>query len=196
MHGFLLVRARAVSTPLLEAITRVGPVSSRGREPLSIENFLARAIISQQVSAAAASSIWGRVSNAARVAGVDAPTLAQSCAAQVLACGVSRNKVRALQGVCEAGRSGRLTESSLRQQAPCDRVGTLLAIHGVGPWTCDMTLLFHYHLPDVWPEGDTAVQRTFKKLIGRRSYQRAAKLFVPYRSSLALSMWRYVGLDD
>ena len=190
------MHARTVSTPLFEAITRVGPVSSRGREPLTIENFLARTIISQQVSAAAARSIWVRLSNAARAERVDAPTLAHSRAAQVLACGVSRNKVRALQGVYEAGSSGRVSESSLRQQAPCDRVETLLAIRGVGPWTCDMALLFHYHLPDVWPEGDTAVQRTFKKLIGRRSPQRTAKLFIPHRSSLALSMWRYVGLDD
>ena len=194
IHVSMLERARAVSTPLYEAITLVGPVSSRGREPLSIENFLARAIIGQQVSAAAARSIWGRVADAAGAARVDAPTLAQRCIDQVLACGVSGNKARALQCVYEASRSGRLSETLLQKQEPCDRVATLLAIRGVGPWTCDMALLFHYHLPDIWPEGDAAVQRTFQRLIGRRSSRRVAKLFIPYRSSLALSMWRHVEL--
>ena len=191
----MLERARSVSTPLHEAIALVGPVSSRRRRRLSIENFLARTIIGQQVSAAAARSIWVRVSDAARVARVDAPTLAQRCVDQLLACGVSRNKARALQSVYEASRSGRLSETLLRQQEPSDRVATLLAIRGVGPWTCDMTLLFHYHLPDIWPEGDAAVQRTFQLLIGRRSPRRAAKIFIPYRSSLALSMWRHVELS-
>ena len=169
VHRIMLERARSVSTPLHEAIALVGPVSSRRRRRLSIENFLARTIIGQQVSAAAARSIWVRVSDAARVARVDAPTLAQRCVDQLLACGVSRNKARALQSVYEASRSGRLSETFLRRQEPSDRVATLLAIRGVGPWTCDMTLLFHYHLPDIWPEGDAAVQRTFQRLIGRRS---------------------------
>ena len=55
-----------------------------------------------------------------------------------------------------------------------------------------MALIFYFHLPDVWPEGDVAVQRTFKRLIGRRKPKKAVARFAPYRSYLALSMWRLV----
>jgi DNA-3-methyladenine glycosylase II len=68
----------------------------------------------------------------------------------------------------------------------------LAQIHGIGQWTCDMVSLFYCRDPDVWPEGDLAVQRVFARYIGRRKPARAAAVFAPHRSLLALYMWRLV----
>jgi DNA-3-methyladenine glycosylase II len=73
------------------------------------------------------------------------------------------------------------------------RSESLCAIWGIGQWTCDMMALFYYREPDIWPEGDLAVQRVFRSYIGRRKPARAAALFAPHRSLLALYMWRLVG---
>ena len=66
---------------------------------------------------------------------------------------------------------------------------------GIGQWTCDIASLFYCREPDMWPEGDVAVQRMFRALIGRRKPDRAAARFAPYRSYLALAMWRLVGIE-
>ena len=192
VHHILLARARRVSVPLAEAMRNVGPVSSQRGDHPSLSHFLARAIIGQQLSASAARSIWERVTTAAKNAQMDVPAFAESDADAVRVCGVSRNKIRALQSVRVAERTGTLCETQLEGLNPQDRVATLLRIHGVGPWTCDMALIFYYYLPDIWPEGDAAVQRTFARLIGRRNPKLTAAHFSPHRSSLALVMWRVV----
>ncbi len=56
-----------------------------------------------------------------------------------------------------------------------------------------MMAIFYFHEPDIWPEGDLAVQRGFRSYIGRRKPAKAALLFAPNRSLLALYMWRLKG---
>lgn len=192
VHRILLARARRISVPLAEAIRSVGPVSPRRRDHSSLGHFLARAIIGQQLSASAARNIWERVTTAARNAQMDVPAFAESDADAIRLCGVSTSKIRALQSVRVAERTGTLCETRLEELNLQDRVTTLLRIHGVGPWTCDMLLIFYYRLPDIWPEGDAAVQRTFTRLIGRRNPKLTAAKFSPHRSFLALVMWRVV----
>ena len=55
-----------------------------------------------------------------------------------------------------------------------------------------MLSIFYFRDNDIWPEGDLAVQRVFKRYIGRRKPAKAAALFAPYRSLLALYMWKLV----
>ena len=189
VYRILLERARRISVPLTEAIRNVGPVSSRRVNHPSLGHFLARAIIGQQLSARAARSIWNRVTTAARNAQLEVPAFAESDVDAIRLCGVSMNKIRALQSVRVAQRTGTLRETQREGLNPQDRVATLLRIHGIGPWTCDMALIFYFKLPNIWPEGDAAVQRTFSGLIGRRNPKLTASKFSPYRSSLALVMW-------
>ena len=192
VYRILLARASTVSAPLADAITSDGPVPSQRANYRSIGHFLARAIIGQQLSARVARSIWERVTIAASSATMNVPAFTESYADEVRTCGVSTNKIRALQSVRAAERVGTLCETKLQELGPREQVATLLGIHGVGPWTCDMALIFYYHLPDIWPEGDAAVQRMFARLIGRRKPKPTAARFSPHRSSLALIMWRMV----
>ena len=196
VYRTLLTRALKISAPLANAIRNVGPVSSRRSGYPSIGHFLARAIIGQQLSASAARSIRSRVTQAASDAKMEVTELSVACAEDVRACGVSMNKIKALQSVRRAERNGTLRETQLQRLEPQERTQILMRIHGVGPWTCDMAQIFYFHEPDIWPEGDVAVQRTFKRLIGRRSPRRTAERFSPYRSFLALTMWRVVDGGD
>ena len=53
-----------------------------------------------------------------------------------------------------------------------------------------MVSIFYCRDQDVWPASDASVQRTFAGFIGRRRPEEAASRFAPYRSILALHMWR------
>ena len=153
-------------------------------------HFLSRAIVGQQLSAKAARSIWARVAAAAGEANVGVTEFAEEFASDLRACGLSASKVKSLQSIREAEREGLLHGDRLQRMTPDAIVQRLVTIRGVGPWTCDMALIFYFRLPDIWPDGDVAVQRTFASLVGRRSPHKAAAKFSPYRSYLALSMWR------
>jgi len=196
LHRHFVATARAIAQPLHQAILRVGPVTLPRRDRTAFGLFLGRAIVGQQLSPAAAGTIWTRIERAAAEAGEGIPGFFRPENAEcVRGCGVSRAKLRALMGIAEADASGSIDARLLRALDHGSRAERLLALPGVGPWTCDMVSLFYFRAPDIWPEGDLAVQRTFRRLIGRRSPDRAAARFAPFRSHLAVAMWRLVDLE-
>jgi DNA-3-methyladenine glycosylase II len=188
--------AKDVSAPLRDAILRVGPLPLPRRNDVPLGLYLGRVIIGQQLSPAAARTIWARLETAAAAAKMRLPTYFHAHHSDgIRACGVSRAKLRALIGIAAADAAGGLDPAALARLNHLERSARLRSLPGVGPWTCDMLSIFYFGDGDIWPEGDLAVQRTFKRLIGRRSADRAAARFSPYRSHLALAMWRTVEIE-
>lgn len=161
---------------------------------MPLGQFLARVIVGQQLSTSAARSIWSRIESAAREAGIEITDLfAEDCHDVLRACGLSRNKVRALNHIRAAHLEGRLSGERLRALDHAAISEELLSLWGVGQWTSDMAALFYCRCPDVWPEQDVTVRKTFGRLIGpRRKASKWAAHFAPHRSWLALYMWAYV----
>ncbi len=185
--------ASEVAPALGAAMRDFGPVGFPEREDKGLGNFLARAVIGQQLSTHVARSIWDRIERAAAAAGVNVIGFcADESAAALKACGVSRNKIKALECIRQAELAGDLDAIQVRAMSDEARSRHLTSIWGIGQWTCDMAAISYCRSPDVWPLGDVAVQRTFKRYIGRRNPVRAAARFAPYRSTLALHMWRIV----
>ncbi|KAH8076167.1 hypothetical protein JL721_158 [Aureococcus anophagefferens] len=74
------------------------------------------------------------------------------------ACGLSRAKAKAVVGVARAFLAGDLSDELLAT-APVDELrARLCALNGVGPWSCDMYLIFHLKKADVLPLGDLGVR--------------------------------------
>lgn len=194
IHRRFVEIAAGVSAPLAEAIESVGPRSFPDRGDLPLGHFLARAIVGQQLSTKAARSIWARVEQAAADAGMPIPEFLAAERHEVLrGCGISRNKIRALGEIRAAHLDGRLDGERLRGLDHAAVTQELSSIWGVGQWTCDMAALFYCRCPDVWPQQDVTVQKTFSRLIGpRRKPSKWAARFAPHRSWLALYMWGLV----
>ncbi len=192
IHERFVEVARELSPLLADAIERGGPVTLMvdNRQPLA--ERLCRSVAGQQLSVKAARSIWGRVLAAAG----DAPLmefLAASNQDVLRGCGLSGAKVRALCLIAEEARAGRLEADILRELDHAERSRRLTALWGVGQWTADMVSIFYFGEPDVWPEGDVAARKTLARLTSpRRKTQRTAARFAPYRSHLALYLWRHV----
>jgi DNA-3-methyladenine glycosylase II len=190
VHAFL-VAAAAFSPPLRDALARIGPLWFPSREDRGLAVHLARAIVGQQLSIKAARGIWARIEAAAALA--DQPLamfLQEQNRAALRACGVSSNKVKALLSIGAAAAEGRLDGAAVRAMDHGVRSAHLREIWGIGQWTCDMAAIFYCHDEDVWPVSDISVQRTFAQFIGRQAPAEAAQCFAPYRSILALHMWR------
>lgn len=194
IHWHCVRTARRLSPSLHAALARVGRVAPpvRGRRPFA--HFLARAVTGQQLSTAAARSIWARVETAVKTGGGSVPEFFCQQNARVLRrCGLSRAKVRALIAIREAHAQGRLSVRRLRRLNHAERSEHLRQIWGIGQWTADMASIFYFGDPDVWPENDVGVYRGLEMALGKRSKRTVLKIanaFAPYRSFLALYLWR------
>jgi DNA-3-methyladenine glycosylase II len=169
-----------------------GPPSLRGRET----GFagLAAIIVSQQVSVASASAIFGRL--AAELQPLTAATLAAADDATLARCGLSRPKIRALRALAEAIAAGLDLEALSALEAHVAHE-TLVAVKGIGPWTADLFLLSCLGHPDAFPAGDLALQEAARMAFGLRRRPDARKLeaiaerWRPLRAVAARMLWAY-----
>jgi len=192
LHSVFLEVAETLGGGLHAALEAGGPLPERGGEKTPFMPYLARAVAGQQLSVKAARSIWQRVeAECGELSLLDA--LRSDRALALKACGLSGAKVKTLIAIADAAREGRLDEQALKAMTVDERVSRLTEIWGVGQWTADMANMFWFDEPDIWPDGDVAARKTLEKLTSkRRKTVRTAKRFAPYRSFLALYMWRHV----
>ncbi|QKV20283.1 DNA-3-methyladenine glycosylase family protein [Oricola thermophila] len=185
---------------LREADPRLGPViESAGEVPLrrSAPGFagLASIVVAQQVSRQSADAIWGRL-----VALVDplepAAFLAGGEAAWREA-GLSRPKQRTLVAVSEAMLEGRLDLEALSRVDGEAALAAMTAIHGIGPWTAEVWLLFAAGHPDIFPAGDVALQAAVADAFAlprrpaARQLREMAESWAPWRGVAARLFWAF-----
>ncbi|MDR7036145.1 MULTISPECIES: DNA-3-methyladenine glycosylase family protein [Methylobacterium] len=188
--------AGTVSEPLLSAIERVGPIGIAVPIHARVADRLFVEVVNQQLSTRAAAAIWARVEAAAAARALSPRDLFVAGHEEALrACGISRNKVRALQAIREADEAGLLT-ADLAGMPHADRSAILCGIRGVGQWTADMIGIFHYLDPDIWPVGDVAAVGSLRRLTGCTDTASFAAAFAPYRSILARYAWRIRDVRD
>ncbi|MDF2600928.1 MAG: HhH-GPD family protein [Methylobacterium brachiatum] len=188
-YAHLLDAARA-HPPLEAAIRQVGPLRIDPPPQACLADRLFVEVVNQQLSTRAAAAIWARIEAAAAAAGSSPRGLFETGDPALLrACGISGNKVRALQAIVAAEAAG-LLGPDLAHRPHAERAAILCGIRGVGPWTADMVGIFHFHDPDIWPEGDVAAVGCLRRLTGGTDTRSLAAPFAPYRSILARYLWR------
>ncbi len=170
-----------------------GPPPLRRRDP----GFagLAAIIVSQQVSTASASAIFGRLE--ARYFPLDPAQIASASEEDLKSCGLSTPKIRALKAVAEAVTLGRLDFDALAGAAAEDAHRALITVKGVGPWTADVFLTFCLGHPDAFPAGDLALQEAARMALGlkarpdARRLEKIAERWRPLRGVAARMLWTY-----
>ena len=162
-------------------------IRSRGYETLM------RTIVGQQVSVAAATSMWNKFE---AFAGVDLPP-AKILAADfdtLRACGLSRQKQGYMRSLCELVVAGELDFDAL----PADdeeAIAQLTLIKGIGRWSAEIYLLFAEGRADIWPAGDLAVQAGLHKILGldarpsEKLTRELAESWRPHRGAAAIFTW-------
>ena len=180
--------------PDLEPIVeRAGPLPLRLQQPGY--RGLARIVVSQQVSVASATAIWERIDRA--LPDLDAESLAAASDDLLRTCGLSRPKIRTLRAVADAVVSDGLDLAALAESDPQEARSALVALHGIGPWTADIYLLFCSGHPDIFPVGDIALQQAVCDAfaMGERPQQKAlalhAERWAPWRGVAARLFWAY-----
>ena len=125
---------------------------------------LLRTIVGQQVSVAAARSMWNKL-EALVGSPPDLEVLLKSSDEELRAAGLSRQKAGYARSLAGLVLSGELDLANLPEDDE-EAIALLTKIKGIGRWSAEIYLLFSEGRPDVWPAGDLAVQIEIGKLMG------------------------------
>ena len=154
---------------------------------------LLRTIVGQQVSVAAAASVWRKLE--AELGEDMAPEALLAAEFDALrACGLSRQKQGYVRSLCELVASGELDLENLPEDDE-EAIADLVRIKGIGRWSAEIYLLFAEGRPDIWPAGDLAVQAGIGKILAlpeRPSEKQARALaepWSPHRGAAAILTW-------
>jgi DNA-3-methyladenine glycosylase II len=185
---------------LVEADPRLRhAVSVAGRPPLRrrSDGFagLASIVVSQQLSTASANAIWERLR--AAFDPLDHTAVLRARTGRLVGVGLSRPKIRTLKAVARAIDRGELDLPSLVHRPADEAHRGLTAVHGIGPWTADIYLLFCLGHADAWPAADLALQEAMRLLFGlgarptTKEMGPLAEAWRPWRGAAACVLWSY-----
>jgi DNA-3-methyladenine glycosylase II len=183
----------AADPRLGEVAAVAGPLPLR-RRPGGFAG-IAGIVVSQQLSTASASAIWGRL--AAAYDPFTPQRLVRARADRLARLGLSRPKIRAVKEIARAIADGVLDCEALPNMTADAAHDALCAIHGIGPWTADIYLLFCLGHPDAWPAGDLALQEAARLAFGlsqrpnAREIHALAEPWRPWRGVAARLLWAY-----
>ncbi|MDY7097771.1 MAG: DNA-3-methyladenine glycosylase 2 family protein [Pseudomonadota bacterium] len=156
---------------------------------------LLRTIVGQQVSVAAANSMWAKL-EAELGADFTPACVLERDFDTLRACGLSRQKQSYARSLCELVEAGEVNFEAI----PADdeeAIEQLTKIKGIGRWSAEIYLLFAEGRADIWPAGDLAVQEGVKRLLlldNRPSEKETRKLgekWSPFRGPMAIFTWHY-----
>ena len=193
--GGALDKLAAIDADIANALSRFGPPPDRSL-PASFET-LARSIIGQQISRAAASAIWTRMRDQDQSS---APIIAAKQPDDLMPFGLSRRKAEYLIGIADEIQSGRLDLAALAEMSGEDVQKRLVEIRGIGAWTANNFQLFALGDMDAWPANDIALQEGMKrlKLLDERPngkmLEKLGEAWRPYRGAGALMLWHIYGI--
>ena len=154
---------------------------------------LLRTIVGQQVSVAAARSMWSKV-EAAFGSPPDLGLLLNATDEDLRAAGISRQKAGYVRSLAALVTSGELDLHALPSDDE-EAIALLTKIKGIGRWSAEIYLLFAEGRRDVWPAGDLAVQISVGRLLGlaerpsEKQLRALAEAWRPHRGAAAILAW-------
>ena len=154
-----------------------------------------RTIVGQQVSVAAAASVWNKLE--AELGTGCAPDVLIAASEEALrACGLSRQKQGYARSLADLVLNGEVVLDDLPEDDE-EAIELLTRIKGIGRWSAEIYLLFAEGRLDIWPAGDLAVQEglgRIKRLEARpaeKATRELAEAWRPHRGAAAIFTWHY-----
>lgn len=200
-HAWLCRRDRRLAAWM----RRLGPLPAPPgwRRPFDPVDALARAILFQQLSGKAASTIVGRVEAAIGSRRLHADTLGRIDDATLRVCGVSGNKALALRDLARREAAGEIP--TLRRMSVMEHeaiIDALVPIRGIGRWTVEMMLMFRLGRPDILPVDDLGIRKGAQRvdkvelMLAPKALATRGERWGPYRTYASLYLWRIADFSE
>lgn len=161
---------------------------------------LVRIILGQQVSVAAANSIFNRLQNL--IIPLTPQNFLMFDEIQLQAAGLSRQKILYTRALASAINNGQLDLNQLEQGDDITLRQELVKIKGIGDWTVDIYLMMSLQRPDAFPKGDLGVILAYQKLKNLptrptpNELEKIAEKWRPWRAVATRILWNYYLTKD
>ena len=170
----------------------IGDVTLEKRASMSVTQAVLRVVIGLMLSTKSARTIHQRVVEMAKNQGMEDPIFLDE--RSLRKCGLSKGKCRT---IIEFRQSYQRDPTKIENWCNLDSeslVGEVRSYWGMSDWTASILCLFYFGHEDVFPKGDVSLTKSLDRLEKRFAIQLDPDRCKPYRSYLALALWK--GLDS
>jgi len=158
---------------------------------------LCKSIIGQQISVAAANSVFLRFKKKCKNK-INAKTVSKLNATYLKSCGLSRQKVKGIKSLAKQILNKSFNPRLISKMSDEEAIVYLAQLRQIGRWSAEMILLFTYNRSNIWPVQDIGLLRAIsnnykKKYLPPKSYVSLLhKKFSPYCSVATWYLWRSI----
>ena len=158
---------------------------------------LCKSIIGQQISVAAANSVFFRFKKKCKNK-INAKTVSKLSFSSLKSCGLSKQKVKGIKDLAKRTLNKTFKPNLIRKMTDEEAIEYLSDLRQIGRWSAEMILLFTYNRSNIWPIQDIGLLRAIsknynKKYLPPESYVGyLKKKFSPYCSVATWYLWRSI----
>ena len=160
---------------------------------------LCKSIIGQQISVAAANSVFLKFKFAC-CGRINPKNVNKLKSSNLRKCGLSRQKVKGIKELAKKFLDKSFNPKLIKNMTDEEAIEYLSGLRQIGKWSAEMILLFTYNRPNIWPVQDIgllrAISNNYKKkyLPPKIFVNKLKKKFSPYCSVATWYLWR--SIDD
>ncbi len=158
---------------------------------------LCKSIIGQQISVAAANSVFLRFKQKCKNK-INARTVNKLSFNSLKSCGLSKQKVKGIKDLAKRTLDKSFKPSLIKNMTDEEAIEYLSNLRQIGRWSAEMILLFTFNRSNIWPLQDIGLLRAVsnnynKKYFPPKSFlDKLYKKFTPYSSVATWYLWRSI----
>ena len=160
---------------------------------------LCKSIIGQQISVAAANSVFLQFNKKCK-GKINPKKVHSLSSASLKSCGLSRQKVRGIKDLAKKILNKSFKPNLIKDMTDEEAIEYLSGLRQIGRWSAEMILLFTYNRSNIWPLQDIGLLRAISNNYKKKYYppevflKKLNKKFTPYCSVATWYLWR--SIDD
>ena len=160
---------------------------------------LCKSIIGQQISVAAANSVFLKFKKKCKNK-INARTVSKLSFSSLKSCGLSRQKVKGIKDLAKRTLNKSFKPSLIKNMTDEEAIEYLSDLRQIGRWSAEMILLFTFNRSNIWPLQDIGLLRAISNNYNKKYFppknflNKLYKKFSPYCSVATWYLWR--SIDD
>ena len=158
---------------------------------------LCKSIIGQQISVAAANSVFLKFKKRCKNK-INPKVVSKLTVRQLRSCGLSRQKILGIKNLAKQILNKSFNPKLISKMSDEDAIIYLSNLRQIGRWSAEMILLFTYNRSNIWPIQDIGLLRAISKnynkkyLPSEKFINLLRKRFSPYCSVATWYLWRSI----
>jgi len=158
---------------------------------------LCKSIIGQQISVAAANSVFLRFKKKCKNK-INARTVSKLSFSNLKSCGLSKQKVKGIKDLAKRTLNKSFKPSLIKKMTDEEAIEYLSDLRQIGRWSAEMILLFTFNRSNIWPLQDIGLLRAISNNYNKKYFppkiflNKLYKKFTPYCSVATWYLWRSI----